>query len=160
MNKRVLAMALIAFLGMVDAFYLSIKRGSGHIPCHITHGCEEVLTSKYSEVAGVPLSWFGLGFYLAVFGCTVFELSGAAQAVRLVYWPAMAGFLLSVSLFSIQAFVLHAYCEYCLASAMLVTLIFILSFFERQATIARNREPELGELAKAADEELMRTDEN
>jgi uncharacterized membrane protein len=147
MNKRVLAMALIAFLGMVDAFYLSIKRGSGHIPCHITHGCEEVLTSKYSEVGGIPLSWFGLAFYLAVFGCTVFELSGAARAVRLVYWPAMAGFLLSVSLVSIQAFVLHAYCEYCLASALLVTSIFALSFFERQANVKRAGNPEPGELA-------------
>src|SRR5580704_3531626 len=123
MNKRVLVMALIAFLGMVDAFYLSIKRGSGHIPCHITHGCEEVLTSKYSEVAGIPLSWFGLAFYLSVFGCAVFELSGSAQAARLVFWPAMLGFLLSLSLVSIQAFVLHAYCEYCLVSALLVTSI-------------------------------------
>jgi uncharacterized membrane protein len=142
MNKRVLAMALIAFLGMVDAFYLSIKRGSGHIPCHITHGCEEVLTSKYSEVGGIPLSWFGLGFYLAVFGCTVFELSGAAQTARLVFWPAMAGFLLSVCLVGIQAFVLHAYCEYCLTSALLVTSIFALAFFERRANIARSPDPE------------------
>ena len=131
MNKRVLAIALIAFLGMVDAFYLSIKRGSGHIPCHVTHGCEEVLTSKYSEVVGIPLSWFGLAFYLAVFGCAVFALSGSPSAIRLVFWPAMAGFLVSVSLLSIQAFVLHAYCEYCLLSALLVTSIFALSYFER-----------------------------
>jgi uncharacterized membrane protein len=140
MNKRVLVILLLAFLGMVDAFYLSIKRGNGHIPCHITSGCEEVLTSKYSAVVGIPLPWIGVAFYLAVFSCAVFEISGT-RAIHLTYWPAMAGFLVSLSLFSIQAFVLHAYCEYCLASALLVTAIFALSYLERVSPRIPLQEP-------------------
>ena len=132
MNKRVLALALISFLGMVDTLYISIKRGGPPVACHVTQGCNDVLTSKYSAVAGIPISWFGLAFYLAVFSCAVFELSGAANLVRLIFWPALLGFLISLSLTSLQAFVIHAYCEYCLLSALLVTGIFVLSWFARK----------------------------
>ncbi len=132
MPPRVLAIALIAFLGMVDTLYISIKRGGPPVACHVTKGCNDVLTSKYSAVAGVPLSWFGLAFYLAVFSCAVFQLTGSGNTVRLIFWPALLGFLVSLSLTSIQAFVLHAFCEYCLMSALFVTGIFTLSAFERR----------------------------
>jgi len=127
MNKRVLAIAMIAFLGMVDTFYISLKRGGPPVPCHVTKGCNDVLTSSYSTLAGIPISWLGLAFYLAVFSCAVFELSGAARLIHLVFWPALVAFLISISLTSIQAFVLHAYCEYCLMSALFATGIFGLS---------------------------------
>jgi uncharacterized membrane protein len=131
MNGRVLAISLIAFLGMVDTFYLSIMRSRGVVECHVTHGCNEVLQSRYSAVAGIPLSLLGLAFYLAVFTCAVFELTGGPHLMRFVFWAALAGFLISLSLTSIQAFVLHAYCEYCLGSAVLVTTIFVLSWKTR-----------------------------
>jgi uncharacterized membrane protein len=132
MNKRVLAIALLAFLGMVDTFYISIMRRQGLVQCHVTHGCNEVLLSQYSKFAGVPLALYGLAFYLAVFSCAVFHLTGSARWMHLVFWGALAGFLVSVALTSIQAFVLKAYCEYCLFSALLVTLIMTLSFLERR----------------------------
>src|SRR5437879_11384292 len=74
MKIRPVLIAFLAFIGMVDALYLSIKRNAGPIPCHITHGCTDVLTSKYSEVAGVPLSWVGLAFYLAILSLAVFKI--------------------------------------------------------------------------------------
>ncbi len=127
MNKRVLAIAIVAFLGMVDTFYISLKRGGPPVPCHVTKGCNDVLTSRYSTLAGIPIAWFGLAFYLVVFSCAAFELTGAARLMHLVYWPALLGFLISLSLTSIQAFVIHAFCEYCLMSAGFVTTIFLLS---------------------------------
>ena len=136
MNSRVLAIALVAFLGMMDTFYISIKRGSGPMPCHVTTGCTDVLNSKYSTLAGIPISWFGLAFYLTAFSCAVFQLSGSAKLSHLLFWPGLIGFVVSLGLTAIQAFFLHAYCEYCLLSACLVTTIFLLSFFERRrATI-------------------------
>jgi uncharacterized membrane protein len=123
---RTIALVLIAFLGLVDTLYLGIKRGKP-VPCSITTGCEEVLNSSYSAVAGVPISWFGFAFYLAVFSASVFALFGSENLLRLVFWPALAGFVISMGLLAIQAFVLRAYCQYCLASAGLVTLILICS---------------------------------
>lgn len=127
MNKRVLAIALIAFLGMVDTFYISIKRGGPPVACHVTTGCNDVLTSKYSTLAGIPISWFGLVFYLTVFSCAVFEISGSAKLIHWIFWPATAAFLISLCLVGLQAFIIHAYCEYCLMSALFSTSIFLLS---------------------------------
>jgi uncharacterized membrane protein len=135
MNKRVLAIALIAFLGMIDTFYISIKRGGPPVACHVTKGCNDVLTSSYSTLAGIPISWFGLAFYLAVFSCAIFDLSGSANVARLILYPATLAFLISLCLLGVQAFILHAYCEYCLMSALFSTSIFALS-------AVRQRRPE------------------
>ena len=74
MKTRSVAIAALAFVGMIDALYLSIKRNAGPIPCHVTRGCTDVLTSKYSEIAGIPLSWFGLAFYLVILCLAVFTI--------------------------------------------------------------------------------------
>jgi uncharacterized membrane protein len=133
MNKRILAIALIAFLGMIDTFYISIKRGGPPVACHVTKGCNDVLKSAYSTLAGIPISWFGLAFYLAVFSCAIFDLSGSANIARMILYPAALAFLISLCLIGVQAFILHAYCEYCLMSALFSTSIFALSIPGRAA---------------------------
>lgn|SRR5678816_672034 len=118
---------LLSFLGLVDTLYLGLKRGKP-VPCTITNGCEEVLNSRFSAVAGIPISWFGFAFYLTVFSAAVFAGFGDDdRLMRLVFWPALAAFLISLGLVAVQAFVLRAYCQYCLGSAILATLIFIAS---------------------------------
>jgi uncharacterized membrane protein len=127
MKSRALAIALVAFIGMIDTFYLGLKRDSGPIPCHVTTGCNDVLTSRFSELGGIPISWFGFVFYLFAFSMAVFEASGSAETLKWLFWPALAAFAISLVLVGIQAFVLKAFCEYCLVSAALVTTIFALS---------------------------------
>ena len=116
----------LSFLGMVDTLYLSLSRQSGPIPCHVTEGCEDVLGSVYSEVAGIPISWLGFAFYLVAFGASVFAVFGGTETLRLLFWPATAAFLVSAILTGVQIFVLEAYCEYCLTSGGLSTAIFLL----------------------------------
>jgi uncharacterized membrane protein len=127
MSKRAVAIALLSFVGMIDALYLSLKRNAGAIPCHVTRGCTEVITSRYSEVMGIPISVFGLIFYIAVFSLAIFEILGAAKTLNWVFWPATAALAVSALLVGIQAFALNNYCEYCLLSAILVLSIFLLS---------------------------------
>lgn len=86
-----------------------------------------MVTSQYSEVLGIPISVFGLVFYLAVFSLAVFQLSGAGKTLHWIFWPAAAALGISAVLVGIQAFALKAYCEYCLLSAILVLTIFLLS---------------------------------
>lgn len=129
---RSVVIAFLAFIGMVDALYLSIKRNAGPVPCHITRGCEDVLTSKYSELAGIPLSWFGLAFYITVFSLAVvtfFEESKglSVTALRTIFYLSGVGLIISAMLVGIQAFILKAFCEYCLLSAALVLTIFLTS---------------------------------
>lgn len=127
MRKRAIVLLLLSFFGLVDTLYLGIKRGKP-VPCSITSGCEEVLTSRFSAVGGVPISWFGFAFYLMVFSAAAFAVfSEDDRLLRLIFWPALAGFLISLGLVGVQAFILHAYCQYCLGSAVLTTLIFVAS---------------------------------
>ena len=126
MRGRVLALILISFLGLIDTLYLGLKRGKP-VACTLTSGCEEVLNSRFSAIAGVPISWFGFGFYLAVFSASVFALFEDHRLLKLVFWPALAGFLISMGLVAVQAFILRAYCQYCLGSAILTTSILIFS---------------------------------
>jgi uncharacterized membrane protein len=126
-KTRAIILLLLAFLGLVDTLYLGIKRGKP-VPCSITTGCEEVLNSKFSAVGGIPISWFGFAFYLSVFSAAAFAaFSDDDRLLRLAFWPALAGFAISLGLVGVQAFVLRAWCQYCLVSAVLTTLIFIAS---------------------------------
>lgn len=132
MKFRFAAIALLTFIGMVDALFLSIKRNAGPIPCHITHGCTDVLTSKYSEIAGIPLSWFGLAFYFTVFSLVIIKLfedsnNPVKQLSGLIFYLAGAALIVSAFLVGIQAFILKAFCEYCLLSAGLALTIFLLA---------------------------------
>src|ERR1700740_1019302 len=74
MRFRSALIGCLSFTGMVDALYLSIKRNAGPIPCHVTHGCTDVLTSRYSEIGGIPLSWIGLAFYITILSLAVFKI--------------------------------------------------------------------------------------
>jgi uncharacterized membrane protein len=126
--KTRVAVLGLSFIGMVETLYLSLAPDSGPVPCHITNGCGDVLTSVYSEIGGVPISWLGLAFYLTAFAATVFDLFGGISAFRYLRWPATAAFVVSLVLTGIQAFVLEAYCEYCLTSAVLSTSICALTW--------------------------------
>jgi uncharacterized membrane protein len=132
MKLRPILIAVAAFIGMVDALYLSIKRNAGPIPCHVTRGCTDVLTSKYSMVAGIPLSAIGLAFYVTMFSLAVFTIFDdpdrpRPQLLGAIFYLTGAALIVSALLVGIQAFILRAYCEYCLLSAALVLGMFLLA---------------------------------
>jgi len=132
MKFRLLPIGCLAFIGMVDALYLSIKRNAGPIPCHVTHGCTDVLTSKYSAIGPVPLSWVGLAFYVTILSLVVFKFFEDVRQPLSFPLPAIfyltgAGLVISALLVGIQAFILKAFCEYCLLSAALVLTMFLLA---------------------------------
>ena len=132
MKWRPVLIALLAFVGMIDALYLSIKRNAGPIPCHVTRGCTDVLTSKYSAIGPIPLSWMGLAFYITILSFAVFKLfedpqHPMARPLAGIFYLSGAGLIISALLVGVQAFILKAFCEYCLLSATLVLTIFLLS---------------------------------
>jgi len=132
MKIRPVVIALLAFTGTVDALYLSIKRNAGPIPCHITRGCTDVLTSKYSTVAGIPLSAIGLAFYITILSLAVFTIfedpnRPLTRTLAGIFYLSGLALVVSALLVGVQAFILKAYCEYCLLSAALVLSIFLAS---------------------------------
>lgn len=118
----------LGFLGFIDALYLTVNHYLGTAPnCIIGGNCEQVLASAYASVAGVPVSLLGALYYLVIFilailyfdSRKVFFLSVAALMTP-------AGFLASLVFSYIQFFVLRAFCPYCVLSAVISTLLFVL----------------------------------
>jgi uncharacterized membrane protein len=109
--------AAVACFGLVDSTYLTIKHLQGsYIRCG--DACSAVLGSKYAEgVAGIPLAGFGAMAYITVLAALLLTARRPAvgRLLLTIIAPAMA--LVSVWLIYLQAFVIHAFCQYCLASA-------------------------------------------
>ena len=118
--------ALLALVGLGDAVYLTVEHLTGAtLQCSITHGCAEVLGSKYATVGSVPLAAFGALAYFTAFSLATLSAFGYAGARRILAALVALMFLFTLWLLYLQAFVLHAFCQYCLLSACTTTLLTI-----------------------------------
>ena len=133
-------LAGVAFVGLVDSAYLGIQSLQGFIvPCGFTGGCEEVLNSSYSHLFGVSISWFGFSFYAFVAACALFSAFGFGRLLGFSLAAAVPAFIVTLYLLYVQAFTLKAFCQYCLLSALLVTLILGLHLLAKPWKWARLR---------------------
>lgn len=125
--------ALLAVVGLGDALYLTIQHMTGtSVPCSVTSGCEEVLTSAYAEVAGFPLAAIGAAAYFSVFSLSILAAFGYHTARRLLLPLVAIMVLVSVWLFYLQAFVIRAFCQFCLLSAAITIALMIVVVFARK----------------------------
>lgn len=133
MTKKILLgiFLIIAFVGFVDAFYLTINYYSNSIPpCFVAQGCDVVTTSQYAKLLGIPIALLGTLYYLFVFSLGLYYLDKKSLAV-LGALPIITavGFIFSLYLVYLQLFVLKALCIYCLFSAGSSTSLFLISLF-------------------------------
>ena len=126
--------ALLALVGLCDAIYLTVEHLNGAtLQCTITHGCAEVLGSRYATVGGLPLAAFGAAAYFTAFSLATLAAFGYASARGLLAALVALMFLFTLWLLYLQAFVLHAFCQYCLLSASVTTLLLIVVHLQRSA---------------------------
>jgi uncharacterized membrane protein len=117
-SKRMAIVAvLVASSGLADSGYLTIKHLQGSfIRCG--DECSAVLGSKYAEgIAGVPLAGFGAMAYTTVIVAALLAAWDLSVGRQIFAVMATIMALVSVWLIYLQAFVIHAFCNYCLASA-------------------------------------------
>ena len=127
------AAAVLSLLGLTDALYLTVQHLSGHsVPCSVTGGCEEVLTSSYAVVAGVPLAALGAAAYFSAFSLSILAAFGYRNAAKLLLPLVATMVLVSVWLFYLQAFVIRAFCQFCLLSAGITIALGIVVFLARK----------------------------
>ncbi|MBX4215392.1 vitamin K epoxide reductase family protein [Candidatus Parcubacteria bacterium] len=134
MKKALIAIMVLALIGLIDASYLAyMSYAELPLPCSILHGCNEVAASPYSKVFGIPLSLYGAVFYGIILMTTIVhyirERRFTLLGLRLF---AAVGFLSSAYFIYLQAFVIKAFCIYCLLSATVATLILVTVFFVRK----------------------------
>src|SRR3989344_7366315 len=117
-KSALLLLLLISILAFADASYLAAKFYQGKVPpCSIVSGCEEVTTSQYATILGVPVSLTGALYYLAFIILLVAYLDRGKDAFfRAAAWLSVFGFLFSLWLLSAQLFLIGAICLYCLFS--------------------------------------------
>ena len=117
--KLPLAAAFVALAGLADSVYLTVHHITAEpVPCNMISGCETVLTSTYAEIAGVPLAAFGAVAYFVAFSLALL----AAFGNRLL-WTVFGIQVVLMSLFTawllyLQAYVIGAFCQFCLISAL------------------------------------------
>jgi rhodanese-related sulfurtransferase/uncharacterized membrane protein/2-hydroxychromene-2-carboxylate isomerase len=103
-------------------------------------GCDVVRASSYAHLFGLPLPAFGVAAYV-VLGLLIFAEPLVSASLGQAIQYAVAGisgfgFLFSIYLFSLQAFVIHAFCAWCDISAVVVTGAFVLSLLELRRPLA------------------------
>lgn len=119
---------VVSLLGFIDATSLTVDHyTSATLPCTLTHACQIVTTSAYSEIKGIPVALLGSLYYLGIFliTCLFFETK-SEKLFRIVSSITAVGFLASIWFVSLQFFVLHAICQYCMISAGTSTILFAL----------------------------------
>jgi uncharacterized membrane protein len=123
--------AVIACVGLADSGYLTIKHLQGSfIRCG--DECSAVLGSKYAEgIAGVPLAGFGAMAYMTVIVAAVLAARGLSVGRQIFAVMASMMALVSIWLIYLQAFVIHSFCKYCLASAAVSFTLAGLAFIDR-----------------------------
>lgn len=126
-----IAFLALSFLGFLDATYLTIEHYLGKVPpCTIVSGCEEVTTSVYSQILGIPVALGGSLFYLAIFILTILFLERENDKfLKYAAFLTPVGFLASLWFLYLQLFVINALCIYCLFSALTSTSLFVLGIF-------------------------------
>lgn len=124
-------MLILALFGFADAAYLSAEHFTGGTPvCTVIQGCDIVTTSVYAKIGPMPVALLGAVYYLAlIVGLGVYLDKRNVRWLRSVVLLPILGFGFTLYLVYLMAFVIDAWCIYCIGSATTTTLLFGLALF-------------------------------
>lgn len=131
--------AVLALLGLGVSAYLSYAYlAQVDVSCwEGGAGCDAVKASRYAWVGPVPVPVLGLIGYIAILWLSVPTLLPAflkPQAPLLQFALATVGTMFSAYLTYLELFVIYAICSWCVASAVIMVLIWALSVLQLAAT--------------------------
>jgi len=138
--------AVLAVMGLGVATYIAIADAGGGAPTCLAggHGCETVANSRYSHLAGINVAVIGIAGYVALLVAAA--ISGdLGRLAGLLF--ALVGFGFSVYLTYLELFVIEAICQWCVASACLMTLLLVANVCRTFGYAGREVVPAAGELS-------------
>jgi uncharacterized membrane protein len=132
---RIVATFVAAF-GIGVATYIAIEAAGGDAPACIagSSGCETVAESTYSHLFGVNIAVFGIVGYALLLGTALLRGDAARMAG---FGFALVGFGYSVYLTYLELFKIEAICQWCVASAVLMTALFAVSALRMVAYVGK-----------------------
>lgn len=126
--------ALVSLVGLADAIYLTVQHITGaSLRCTIVSGCSEVLSSPYAQVGPIPLAAIGTAAYFVVFSLAILAAFGHYFAIPFLKIVLALMFLTTLWLLYLQAFVIRHFCQYCLLSAAVTTVLTAIIFTRRSS---------------------------
>lgn len=134
-ETRLRGIVLLGLVGLFVALYLLLYHLGyyGQLMCG-TAGCDTVQTSKYAVFLGQPVPLWGTLWYAAVIVLGFLAMGPLARrprlfggAARLLALLAATGLLFTIYLTALELFVIRAVCLWCVASAVVTLLIFVLA---------------------------------
>jgi uncharacterized membrane protein len=131
MRARRLRIALIvlATIGVALAGYLTyLHYSGGEVPCSIKgNPCSQVQKSQYSMLAGIPVALIGLIGYIVILGSLLLRETETTRFATAGL--TLGGFGFSLYLTYREVFTLEKICEWCVGSAILMTIMMVLSLW-------------------------------
>jgi uncharacterized membrane protein len=126
----------VAAFGVGVAVYIAIADSGGGSPVCLAggSGCETVADSSYSHLLGVNVAVFGIAGYVLLLAAALLRGDGARMAG---FGLALVGFGYSVYLTYLELFKIEAICEWCVASAVLMTVLFGINAVRMVAYVGR-----------------------
>lgn len=142
---------ILSLIGITDSSYLTYEKIVGaEVACGTGFDCGEVLNSQWAAIGPIPLSFLGLLFYCTVFLFSIlhfldihttvgmknilkkFHIKNSSnlyfiKPIDIIFILSLCGFIFSLYLVSIMAFIINAWCLFCLISAATSTLLFLIS---------------------------------
>jgi uncharacterized membrane protein len=120
-----LAAIVLALIGLGVAGYLTYVHYEGiHPVCGLGGDCEKVQASEWSKLAGVPVALLGLIGYAVIFVSLFVPGEEALIAGALT---SLIGFGFSAYLTYRELFTIDAICQWCVASAIIMTLLAVVT---------------------------------
>jgi uncharacterized membrane protein len=124
-----LASTMLAVAGVALAGYLTIVHfRESLLVCSGVSDCETVQTSKYAEVAGIPVALMGLVMFLVIFGLAIARVVQpdlAETATVAIFVLVAAGIGFYIYLTYLELFVIDAICQWCVASSLVTVGLLI-----------------------------------
>ena len=145
MTKRMVVAAL-ALAGIFLALYLLLyKLGMiGGLTCSVG-SCETVNTSKWAKFLGLPVAGWGVAWYVTTFVVALVSIQERFAESKTVSLALLvltsSGLLFSAYLTWLELFVIHAICQWCVVSAILVLVMFVLSVLDYRSVSRLTAEP-------------------
>lgn len=119
--------AVLAGLGLAVSGYIAYKTLIADEPFQCiggSSGCSLVEESKYARFLGIHMSIWGLIGYTTILGATIWKGDNARLAV---FALSLFGFVTSLVLRYLELWEINASCQWCVASAVLMTMLLVLS---------------------------------
>ena len=124
--------ALLALVGFFVSLYLWLHQIGigGELKCG-TGGCDTVQASRWARFLGIPVATYGLAGYAAILIVALAALRPTAIVRRgptlMLAGLATCGLLFTLYLTYLELFVIHAICRWCVGSAVIIMLIWLVS---------------------------------